>query len=83
MKSNVIKVETFKKCTICKKRPGTILCDMPIQGVTNLHMPKELEDTGLIQHQSFTIYYLTCDRCSTKLCYERHICKECRDKLQY
>jgi hypothetical protein len=81
----VIEVGKFQSCTICHKRQATLLCDMPIGRIKNLHwkLPNGLTDYD----NSFKEYTKTCDKpicekCSKEVNQGVHFCKICLSKLK-
>ena len=89
----VIDVGEFHTCSICHKRQATLLYDMPIGRVKNLHLSttKKLVDGTYFKstdyHNSFKEHTLTCDRdvcdkCSKEISIGVHFCKMCLSKLK-
>ncbi len=81
----VIKVDNFTICSICKKRKATILCDMPTSRVHNLHLRND--DNSTDYKNSFKQYTETCDspvceKCALEVGGDIHFCKLCADKLK-
>ena len=81
----VIEVGEFKRCIICKKRQATLLCDMPVGRIKNMHfkLPNGLTD----YENSFKEYTNTCDReicekCAIEVNSGIHFCKICLSKLK-
>ena len=80
----VIKVDTFEKCFICRKRQARYLCDMPIARVKNNH----ISYNGKTDYEnSFKEYTVTCDKsicekCSIEINKDIHFCKKCYEKLK-
>jgi hypothetical protein len=81
----VIEVGEFIPCSICKKRQATLLCDMPMGKIKNLHikLPNGLTD----YENSYKEYMDTCDReicdkCAVEVNPGVHFCKICMSKLK-
>lgn len=79
----VIKVGKFIPCVICRKRQATLMCDMPIARIKNLHVKVD----GLTDfNESFKEYTDTCDKAICEYCAKEvnpgiHFCKDCLTKL--
>lgn len=89
---DIIDIGQFIKCGICRKRQSTILCDMPIGSIKNLHITKTEKLPDGTNHKStdmknsFREITQTCDkevcsRCAKEVGHDRHICKMCLKKL--
>lgn len=90
---DVIEVTNFEKCSICGRGQGTILCDMPIGTVKNLHISKieKLPDGSCVRvtdyNNSFKETTLTCDRivcekCAIEISSNIHFCRNCFEKIE-
>lgn len=89
----VIKVDNFQLCSICRKRQAKFLCDMPIGKTKTLHITNrvKLPDGAYTRvtdfEKSFKEYTITCDRvvcerCAIKVSEDIHFCKICKEKLK-
>lgn len=83
---DVIKVDDYELCSICRKRQAKFLCDMPVSRVKNLHL--KLPDGSTDYENSFREYTETCDkavceRCSVEIGNGIHFCKKCIGKLKH
>jgi len=74
----VIEIGKFIPCEICKKRQATLLCDMPLMRVKNMHMPNKKDS---FKEYTVTCDKAICDKCAKDMGNGIHICKTCLEKF--
>jgi hydrogenase maturation factor HypF (carbamoyltransferase family) len=81
----VIQAGTLQPCAICHKRPATLLCDMPIGRVKNMHVKTAAGETDIeksFKEHTITCDKAVCDKCAKEISKDIHFCKKCLDKVK-